>query len=332
MPANVESMFSVREMPWHGEGHVLEEYPENWEQAKKLAGLDWNPQRVATAKWRPDTENPAGGEWVEEEGWDAVERSDNHSTLFHVRDSLNLITNDEMGQIIESLLGTDKNLKWETGGVLEGGRLVWVLVKLDEPVTIPGDRGTYTMPYIGVTNRHDGWGACVARATMVRIVCANTFRSAELEGDRTGATFKFVHRGKWQDKMDQARAAVTASRREFADYQELARDLLGIKVNAKQRELFVREFIPMPPDGLVTERVAKNVEEARAAVRGILASETTTKVKGTAYGLVQAAGEYLDHVRRARSWETKLNRTLIMPEPLKASATKLAREVASADV
>jgi hypothetical protein len=27
--------------------------------------------------------------------------------------------------------------------------------------------------------------------------------------------------------------------------------------------------------------------------------------------LVQAAGEYLDHVRRANSWETRLNRSLI---------------------
>jgi len=56
-------------------------------------------------------------------------------------------------------------------------------------------------------------------------------------------------------------------------------------------------------------------------------SKTTEQVAHTAYGLVQAAGEYLDHVRTARSWETRLNRTLIRPEPLEHRALALARDV-----
>src|SRR5215472_5475618 len=43
MPANVESMFSVREMPWHREGTVLADYPGDRDEARKLAGLDWDP-------------------------------------------------------------------------------------------------------------------------------------------------------------------------------------------------------------------------------------------------------------------------------------------------
>jgi hypothetical protein len=37
-----------------------------------------------------------------------------------------------------------------------------------------------------------------------------------------------------------------------------------------------------------------------------------------------------DHVRAARSWQTRLNRTLIRPEPLKHQALSLIREVVSA--
>ena len=110
-------------------------------------------------------------------------------------------------------------------------------------------------------------------------------------------------------------------------YSELAAELLAIPVTLKQRELFVTEFIPMPPDGLVTDRVARNVEEARKAVRLLFESQTTEQIAGTAYGLIQAAGEYLDHVRTARSWETRLNRTLIRPEPLKHKALTLVREI-----
>src|SRR5205823_5385556 len=67
------------------------------------------------------------------------------------------------------------------------------------------------------------------------------------------------------------------------------------------------------------------------ALRMIFESKTTEQVADTGYGLVQAAGEYLDHVRTARSWETRLNRTLIRPEPLKHRALSLVREVISAD-
>jgi phage/plasmid-like protein (TIGR03299 family) len=198
-----------------------------------------------------------------------------------------------------------------------------------EPPNTPG-RFSPTLPYLAITNRHDGTAACALRATAVRIVCANTFRAAELEGERTGTTFSFIHKSSWRTRIDEARAAVTGARREMRRYSELAAELLAIPITSRQRELFVTEFIPMPPDGLVTDRVARNVEEARKAVRLLFESQTTEQIAGTAYGLIQAAGEYLDHVRNARSWETRLNRTLIRPEPLKHKALTLVREVVAA--
>ena len=214
-------------------------------------------------------------------------------------------------------------------GELDGGKAVWCLALLDEPITLPGDASP-TLPYLAITNRHDGTAACALRATAVRIVCANTFRAAELEGERTGTTFSFIHKSSWRNRIDEARTAVTGAKAEMRRYAELAAELLAIPISSKQRELFVTEFIPMPPAGLVTDRVARNVEEARMALRAIFDSATTEQVAGTAYGLVQAAGEYLDHVRTARSWETRLNRTLIRPEPLKHRALTLIREITTA--
>jgi phage/plasmid-like protein (TIGR03299 family) len=324
VPANVESMFSVRAMPWHREGVVLTDYPGSWEEARKIAGLDWNPVAVPSYAIAGATDD---GQPIFEQdvGWNRIIRSDTAQTLSHRPDSYAIIDHSHMGEIVEAVL-VQPNVKWETAGVLDEGRAVWCLALLDEPITLPGDTSV-TMPYLAITNRHDGTGACALRATAVRIVCANTFRAAELEGERTGTTFSFVHKGGWRSRIEEARAAVTGARREISRYQELATELLGIRVTSRQRELFITQFIPAPPDGLVTERVARNVEEARNAVRLILASPTTEAVADTAYGLVQAAGEYLDHVRRARSWETKLGRTLIRPEPLKHRALALVREV-----
>ena len=327
MPANVESMFSVRKKPWHEEGIILGDYPGTWAEARVLAGLDWDP---VTAEVYSVTGISADGTPYLEPipGWKAISRSDTGAVLSLNRDTYTVIDHGEMGEIVEAVLA-QPNVKWETAGVLDGGRSVWCLALLDEPITLPGD-DSQTLPYLAITNRHDGTAACALRATAVRIVCANTFRAAELEGERTGATFSFIHKSSWRSRIEEARQAVTGARAEMARYTELACDLLGIQVTSRQRELFVTEFIPMPPAGLVTDRVARNVEEARQALRTILDSRTTHQVSGTAYGLVQAAGEYLDHIRNARSWETKLNRTLIRPEPLKHRALSLIREVAAA--
>ena len=327
MPANIESMFSVREMPWHEQGTVLPDYPGSWAEARTLAGLDWDP---VTAEVYSVTGISADGTPYLEPipGWKSISRSDTGAVLSVNKDSYIIIDHGEMGEIVEAVLA-QPNVKWETAGVLDGGRAVWCLAYLDEPITIPGDN-SLTLPYLAITNRHDGTGACALRATAIRIVCANTFRAAELEGERTGTTFSFIHKSSWRNRIDEARQAVTGARREMQRYTELATELLGIPITTKQRELFITQFIPMPPDGLVTDRVARNVEQARNAVRLLFDSTTTEQVAGTAYGLVQAAGEYLDHVRTARSWETRLNRTLMRPEPLKHRALTLVREITAA--
>ena len=41
MAAMVETMFSVREKPWHGLGEIIQEAPAS-EDALRLTGLDWN--------------------------------------------------------------------------------------------------------------------------------------------------------------------------------------------------------------------------------------------------------------------------------------------------
>jgi len=327
MSAEIESMFSVREMPWHREGTILPDYPGSWDEARVLAGLDWDPvpapvyaQAGLNAGDLPRYEKVGG--------WQAITRSDTGTVLSIRPASYAVIDHQAMGEIVESVLALP-SVRWETAGSLDGGKAVWCLALLDEPVELPGDTSA-TYPYLAITNRHDGTAACALRATAIRIVCANTLRAAELEGERTGATFSFTHRAGWRDRIEEARQAVTGARQEMADYAELATGLMGIRVTAAQEELFVTQFIPMPPETLITDRVARNVEEARKAVRGILAGPTTANLDGTAYKLVQAGVEYLDYVRKARSWETRLNRTLIRPEPLKHRALSLIREVTSA--
>ena len=59
MPANVESMFYVRQAPWHGLGVRVEEAPSS-QEALRLSGLDWQviQQPIATVDGTPHPRVP----------------------------------------------------------------------------------------------------------------------------------------------------------------------------------------------------------------------------------------------------------------------------------
>lgn len=338
MPAEFESGMFVRTPAWHRMGNVIDDYPESWEEARKLGGLEWEPISAPVFGFngvREDgtvTHDPAeavSGDYFQETDRQRTIRSDTGDTLGIQTDNYEIINHTEMGEIFDALLG--QGLKYEALTVLQGGRKVSALAYLDEPITLPGDN-TPTLPYLGLLNFHDGSGACKALPTSVRIVCYNTFSRAEAEGERNNNVFTFRHSKKWRDRIEEAKETIQGLRAEFNGYVELAEDLLGMKVTPEQREIFVREFIPLPPDGLVSDRVVNNVEKARTALRSIMRSRTVEAIDGTAFGLVQAAGEYLDHYRgtKGNRLDSIYTRQLLKPEPLKHKAISLAREVVKA--
>jgi phage/plasmid-like protein (TIGR03299 family) len=208
---------------------------------------------------------------------------------------------------------------------------VWALARLDEPWSAPGDP-SLTYPYVAFLNRHDGRASAKSVNTTYRVVCANTFGAADAEGKETGREYNFRHTKNVMDRIEEAKQALRGLRDDTLAWRELATHLALMPVTAGQRELFVTEFIPMPPEGLISDRVVANVEEARDQIRAILGGKTCEGISYTAYGLVQAAGEYLDHIRRYRNRDTHITRTLLKPEPLKAKAVQLAREVIGAGV
>jgi phage/plasmid-like protein (TIGR03299 family) len=314
-----ESGFSVREPMWHGKGKVADRYPKDWNEAREWAGLQWEPEEVPLV--RADTLQPI-------DGFKGIARNDTHQMLAVRTGDYQIISHQSMGEIVEAIL-EQPNVLYETAGVVRNGKSVWCLVRLDEPITIPGDNSV-TLPLLAITNTHDGTGSCKANSTTIKIVCANTFAASEAEGARNGTVFSFPHKGDWHDRIEEARETIRGLRRDTAAYVEFATELLKVRVTAKQKELFVTQFIPAPPETMISDRVMNNVNQARDIVRTILASPTSDGIGDTAWGLVQAAGEYLDHYRQSRTMDGYYSRQLLRPEPLKTRAISIVRDVVNA--
>lgn len=319
-----ESGFSVRKPAWHGLGTVTDEYPENWAQARKLAGLEWEPRALATVK----ATLPDGME-IDLPDYRLVVRDDTWAPLGITSDDHELVGNRTMGEIIEEFLGL--GVKFETGGSLRGGRNVWALAYLDEPHVVAGD-DSETFPYLAIINAHDGSGACRILYTRVRIVCWNTYSLAERSAQHS---YTFRHTTGVAARVAEAKAALNGLRADADSWDKTALELFSSKLTDEDRALthFMAEWEPTSFElrekangGPLTDRQKENVEKGRRAFRSIyLDSVTIDAHRGTALGLVDTATEYLDHVAGRQAG--RLSR-MLLGDPRKAQALTLARRVA----
>lgn len=357
MPAGLtptDGMFTTRESAWHHLGVVFEDYPTR-AQAQATAH-PWEPLRedvyrhLPIYKTDPDTgevlrdkkgepiqtrRNGAPAfESVKMEGWYANVRSDNGFELGVVNESYVTVTNSELWDIAEALEQDKRgDVMFETGGSLRGGKQVWALVRLREPLVIRGDKHGATIPYFALQNSHDGTGAFRGQATMTRIVCMNTAMAADMDARARGTEFTFKHTKSVHDRVDQAQQALGGWRQAVEDWQVQCEELIKVKVTAEGVKSFLENFIPKPLPHLISEKVAANVDADRAAWMASYNSVTTTgsHIEGTAYGLVQASTEYANWARGARSAESRFRRTFLSRDKLTADSVVLALEAAKVD-
>lgn len=186
MAANVETMFSVREKPWHGLGTIIMEAPTSAD-ALRLAGLDWEV-----------VQEPIFTDFKESiEGYKANVRDSDRKVLGVVSDRYKVVQNSDAFSFTDELLG--KGVRYETAGSLQGGKKIWLLARLPQEYIIAGER---ISPYLVFSNTHDGSGSVKAAITPVRVVCNNTLNLALSTAKRS---FSIIHTGDIQDKIQEAK-------------------------------------------------------------------------------------------------------------------------------
>lgn len=299
-----DGLFVVRDAAWHQLGTVLPDYPTP-EEARQLAH-PWEPVTEPVFQRVPYiTDDGIPAERFEEiPGQQAVVRSDTSEVLGVTTDSYTPVLNAEMYEIAEALESTARGslpVKIETAGSLKGGRKVWLLLRLEEPVPTPGDPDGATIPYYALQNAHDGSAAFRGQATMTRIVCDNTASLADFESTRNGTSFAFRHTVSVTERIEEAKLSLAGWREGLAHWSEMVDQMTKVKITKDQRSAFVETFIPLPvTTELISPRVETNVRNARAELVDIFNGPTQTHIAGTAYGLVQGAVEWSQHYRRTR--------------------------------
>jgi phage/plasmid-like protein (TIGR03299 family) len=341
-----ETGFKVRTASWHGLEDVVAEYPKDGEEALVLSGLStWEPL-VEPSYFIKYPENmtvedvvlctlPDGRIVVEDVRGRKVLRSDNQKVLASsVGAGWTPVFNRTLVDVCEALVDAgDGKLLYETMGSLDEGRKVYATVMLDEPWVIGDDDTMITYPFMAVTNAHDGAGSFYAMPSTFEVVCANTAKLAEINGERSGRQFKFNHTGNVMDRIEEAKQALAGLRDEAAKIREAEEALFALPINDDQAHTFAQLFAAtaVPSEAGISERVKANAMRSQQAFITLYSeSPTIDGHRGTALGVFRAATEYLDHVRGYRSKSTYAYRSLLAIEPLKTQAYALAQQVAVA--
>lgn len=339
-----ETGFSVREVPWHGLGEVPAGYPGNWAAARTLAGLDWDPEEVPAYEM---DEVFADGRCTVKliEDFKQIKRTDTGARLAIAKDGYQLITHDVFGEIFEAIQEkSDGEVLYETAGSLDGGKKVWVLSKLGKEIELPGDPSPM-QPYMALMTSHDGTAALRVIGTCVRIVCMNTWHAADVDSSMRGSTFSFKHTRNWRDRVEDAKKALTNTQENIDHVVAEAKDMLRVKLNAKQVNWFINEFAihrtisnTVGKQAFGKRELAARLDQPRVkasldftvkTLTQIMESPTTEGIRGSMWGLVQAGGEFADHYRETANQGSYFNRTVLADrEPLKLAAVALAAKAA----
>ena len=306
MAANVETMFSVREKPWHGLGAIVAEALSSAD-ALKLAGLDWN---VVQEPIFTDFNEPV-------EGYRANVRDSDRKVLGVVSDRYKVVQNTDAFSFTDELLG--KGVRYETAGSLQGGKKVWLLARLPHEYIIAGER---ISPYLVFSNTHDGSGSVKVAVTPVRVVCNNTLNLALNTAKRS---FSMVHTGNIQDKIQEARDTLFMAE-EYMDclgmeFEQLRRQ----KVTDAQVKEYIELLLPMEKDPTAIQR--KNTLKLREdMMRRYYDAPDLQKIGNNAYRFVNAVSDFATHsnpIRRTANYNENLFMRTMDGNPLIDKAYQL---------
>lgn len=284
MPHEVETMFYVREVPWHSLGTKVENAP-NSADALKIAGLDWQviQQPIYTA------------DMLKIESFKANIRSNDRKILGVVSDRYSVVQNHEAFAFTDNLLG--EGVQFETAGSLVGGKRVWLLARLPHNLKINGDE---MAPYLVFSNSHDGGAAVRVAITPIRVVCQNTLNLALSNAQRMWST---PHTGDIQGKLNEAKKTLLLAEHYMENLSKEAEYLSRIKITDNRATSFIEELLPLPDNPSRIQ--ANNVNNLRLDLRTRYYDAPDLEVTPkTAWRMINAVSDFATHAKPLRETKT----------------------------
>ena len=291
MAANIETMFSVREKPWHysftsDRTKIIQEAP-NSHEALIAAGLDW--QVIPTPVYREDG--------TEIKGFKANIRDKDNKVLGIVTDRYKIVQNNEAFEFTDALIGETEDgvVRYETAGSLLGGKKTWMLAKFPTKQIVGDD----VEPYLCFANSFDGTGAIQICATPIRVVCNNTLNLALSSAKRKWST---KHIGNMDSKLEEARMCLRMNEMYMNALDEESDKFANEVLYKEQVDDLIAQLFPIEDD--MTERKKASVESLRADYQICYFAPDIMKFGESKWRAINAMTDMVTHAAPKRMSDT----------------------------
>lgn len=292
MSHEVETMFSVRETPWHGLGHVLQDPPTS-EEAIKQAGLDWGVEGRELF-WKSKMNNARFTQVPERQ---MLVRTTDELPLSVVSTEYRVLQNIEAFQFFDPLVAGGVAV-YETAGSLQSGKKIWILARIKEEFQIGA--GDTMRQYVLLCNGHDGSTGILLQPTAIRVVCKNTLMNSL----STGMVIRMAHRGDVHKQMEMAQQVIGFTKGRFEQLKSLYIAFNAKEITTEQRIGYLKALIPDAPSN-ASARLISRVAAQRDSILRLLDVGESVKItginRGTIWAIYNCAVEFADWCMGERS-------------------------------
>lgn len=286
-----DSMFSVREKPWHyaetaDRCKIIQEAP-NSKEALIAAGLDWEVKQCDVYMDGniiiPNTKANY-----------RVDNNGNRIALGVVSDRYKIVQNVDAFSFTDNIIGefNGGEVRYETAGSMQNGKRVWMLAKMPT-VDIAGDE---VEPYMCFTNAHDGKGAIQVCMTPIRVVCNNTLSLALSSAKRSWAT---KHMGDLDSKMEEAKLCLGLAKTYMDNLAIDADKLANKRLYKEQLDEILDELFPVKDND--SERKKRNIKQMKDDFYVCYFMPDIAQFRDTAWGAVNAMSDLVTHGKPQRN-------------------------------
>jgi phage/plasmid-like protein (TIGR03299 family) len=331
----VDSMAFVGQTPWHGLGNQLtaKQPIEVWAEQ---AGMNWtieqSPVHFMADHHNSFNQTATNTQFKDsqlkdsqlQQAFKQVLPFSDHKVLFRsdTREPLSVVSQRyhvvQPREILEFYrdLTEKSDFELETAGVLKGGKKLWALARTGQSASIKGK--DVTNGYVLLATACDGTLATTAQFTSIRVVCNNTLAIAlrESNGKNTSANsfsnqgiVKVPHNTKFDASSVKQQLGISVSAWDEYIYR------LNLLSDRKVKPVEVDRYLwnvfnegshsgSSSVSGGFNERA---MNKSKSLFEGHGRGAMLQSARGTAFGLLNAVTEFVDHERKAKSTDHRLD-------------------------
>lgn len=281
MPANVE-YYTGRLPAWHNLGDVVGKFITSQEL------LD-NP-RLNFQVMKDQLEYR--GQLIDSWG---IFRTDTGRFLGNVGPDYTPIQHTEGFKFLDVLVGEVNGAHFETAGSLGNGETIWGLINLNAKIGVKNTEDVVNN-YLMFKTGHIGNYTFSFQGCSTRVVCENTLNMALREGR---SEFRIRHTPNFNERLQQAHDIIAG----FKEWNESVDDKINyLASHVIDRDNMINildELFPADQEGNRSTRSKNNIEK----ILNLYESNdgnAIPQIRGTAYNLLNAVTQYVDHERSVK--------------------------------